>query len=130
MRRAGGANSKSTSSGRRRRRTKAPGPRGPQYHMGSEEVRKLRFDDNELARNLFGVQDAHLRSIEKRLGVHIEVRGADVSIRGGEPQTRLAEKILLELYSMLKKGYPVYTADLEQAIRLFSANQAANLQDL
>ncbi len=95
----------------------------------SEARTKLRFDDNNLARDLFGAQDAHLRSIEKKLGVRIDVRGTDVSIRGGEAQTRLVEKILVELYGMLKKGYPVYGSDIEQAIRVFSSNQGANLQD-
>jgi len=96
----------------------------------SEAAKKLRFDDNNLARNLFGVHDEHLRSIEKKLGVEIHVRGTDVNILGAESQTKLVEKILLELYSMLKKGFPVYGAEIEQAIRLFSANREANLQDL
>lgn len=96
----------------------------------SDAAKKLRFDDNDLARNLFGVQDEHLRSLEKKLGVQIHVRGTDVNIHGTEPQIKLVEKILLELYAMLKKGFPVYGTEIEQAIRLFSANQEANLQDL
>jgi phosphate starvation-inducible protein PhoH and related proteins len=95
-----------------------------------DSAKKLRFDDNDLARNLFGIQDEHLKSLEKKLGVEIHVRGTDVNIKGAEPQTKLVEKILLELYAMLKKGFPVYGAEIEQAIRLFSANQEANLQDL
>ncbi len=91
---------------------------------------RIRFDDNNLARNLFGVQDEHIRSIEKKLNVQIDVRGTDVSIRGSEFQTKLTEKLLLELYGMLKKGYPVFLSDIEQAIRLFSSNRAANIQDL
>ncbi len=97
---------------------------------GDKNVTRLRFDDNNLARELFGAQDEHLSSIEKKLGVQIDVRGTDVSIRGAEHQTRLGEKILLELYGMLKKGYPVFGSDLEQAIRIFSSDQGANLQDL
>jgi phosphate starvation-inducible PhoH-like protein len=96
----------------------------------SDAAKKLRFDDNALARNLFGIQDEHLKSLEKKLGVEIHVRGTDVNIKGTEPQIKLVEKILLELYSMLKRGFPVYGAEIEQAIRLFSANQEANLQDL
>jgi phosphate starvation-inducible PhoH-like protein len=96
----------------------------------SDAAKKLRFDDNDLARNLFGVQDEHLKSLEKKLGVQIQVRGTDVNIHGTEPQIKLVEKILLELYAMLKKGFPVYGTEIEQAIRLFSANQEANLQDL
>ena len=91
---------------------------------------RIRFDDNNLARDLFGVQDEHIRSLEKKLGVQIDVRGTDVSIKGTAVETRLVEKILLELYGMVKKGYPVFGADVEKAIRLFSSNQSANLQDL
>jgi phosphate starvation-inducible PhoH-like protein len=102
---------------------------GDKDGKGSSHTR-IQFDDTNLARNLFGVQDQHLRSIEKKLGVQIDVRGTDVNIRGAEIQTKLVEKILLELYGMLKKGYPVFGGDVEQAIRLFSSNQGANLQDL
>ncbi len=90
----------------------------------------LQFDDNHLARDLFGVQDEHLRSLEKRLKVQIDARGTDVTIRGIEAQTHLVEKILRALYAMLKKGYPFYGSDLEQVIRLFSSNQDTNLQEL
>ncbi len=91
---------------------------------------KMRFDSNDLARNLFGVQDEHLRSLERRLGVHIDARGTDINIHGEELQIRLVEKILNELYGMLKKGYPVFGHDVERAVRLFSSNQQAKLQDL
>lgn len=93
-------------------------------------VARLKFDDNNLARNLFGAADQHLRSIEKKLGVSIEVRGTDVAIHGAETDVAVVEKILTELYGMLKKGYPVFGADIEQAVRLFTSNQGASLQDL
>ncbi len=92
-------------------------------------VTRLRFDDNNLARDLFGIQDQHLKSIEKKLGVRIDVRGTDVSIHGENHQTRLVEKILLELYNMLKKGHPVFLSDLERVIRIFSSNKEATLED-
>ncbi len=98
--------------------------------MNTRNISKLKFDDNNLARDLFGVQDQHLRSLEKKLGVRIDVRGTDVSIHGNEIQTKLVEKVLLELYGMLKKGYPVFLSDIEQVVRLFSSNQEASLQEL
>lgn len=91
---------------------------------------KLQFDDNNLVRNLFGIQDENLRSLERKLGVRIDARGTDISIRGEEIQIRLVEKILTELYGMLKKGYPVFGNDVERAVRIFSSNQGARLQDL
>ncbi len=94
------------------------------------EVVRIRFDDNNLARHLFGAEDQNIRAIEKRLGVQINVRGTDVSIQGPEPDVQLVERLLQELYGMVKKGYPVFGADLERAIRVFSSDQKARLQDL
>ncbi len=92
--------------------------------------KRISFEDSNLARDLFGIQDENIRSIEKKLGVEIHVRGTDVSIHGHESQTRLVEKILLELYQMLKKGYPILGSDIERAVRLFSSDHEANLQSL
>lgn len=92
--------------------------------------RKIQFDDNNLARDLFGVQDEHLKSLEKKLGVAIDVRGTDVRISGSEEQTRLAEKVLFQLYGMLKKGLPVFGSDILQAVRIFSSSQAGDYEKL
>ncbi len=94
------------------------------------EVVKLRFENNDLARNLFGVQDQNIRTIEKKLGVEINIRGADVSIRGPQTDVALVERLLTELYGMAKKGFPVLGSDVEGAIRVFAADQNARLQDL
>ncbi|MBI2083156.1 MAG: PhoH family protein [Deltaproteobacteria bacterium] len=94
------------------------------------DVVRLRFDDNGLARNLFGIQDQNLRTIEKRLGVHINVRGSDVSVQGDHGEVTLVERLLTELYGMAKKGFPVHGADVERAIQVFSKNENARLQDL
>jgi len=94
------------------------------------EVVKLRFENNDLARNLFGVQDQNIRTIEKKLGVEINIRGADVSIRGPQTDVALVERLLTELYGMAKKGFPVLGSDVEGAIRVFAADQNVRLQDL
>ena len=39
------------------------------------KVVTLRFDDNRLARDLFGAEDNHLRLLEKNLDVNIDIRG-------------------------------------------------------
>ncbi|MBI2982422.1 MAG: PhoH family protein [Deltaproteobacteria bacterium] len=94
------------------------------------DVVRLRFEDNGLARNLFGVQDQNLKTIEKRLGVHINVRGPDVSVQGEHGEVSLVERLLTELYGMAKKGFPVSGADVERAIQVFSGDANARLQDL
>ncbi|MBI1908937.1 MAG: PhoH family protein [Deltaproteobacteria bacterium] len=93
------------------------------------QLLKLQFDDNNLARNLFGAEDKHLRSLENQLGVAITVRGSDVSIRGQEEGVQLVEKVLSELYTLLKKGYPIFGADIERAAKMLAADQNLSLQD-
>ena len=94
------------------------------------KVVQLRFDDNRLARDLFGAEDAHLRHLEKRLGVDIDARGADLRIRGAEEQVALGERVLSQLYNLLKKGYPVLGSDVERAFHLLSRDRGASLESL
>ncbi|MDO8462032.1 MAG: PhoH family protein [Deltaproteobacteria bacterium] len=94
------------------------------------QLLKLRFDDNNLARNLFGAEDKNLRSLEEKLGVNIAVRGNDLSIQGEEEGVRLVGKVLSELYALLKKGYPIFGSDVEQAVRMIASNQHLNLQEI
>ena len=41
----------------------------------NSNVIRLKFEDNDLARNLFGPHEAHLKSLEDQIGVDIHVRG-------------------------------------------------------
>lgn len=93
-------------------------------------VAKIQLENYDLARSLFGIQDEHLRSIEKQLGVQIEARNVDITIRGPEFQVEIAEKLVWQLYNLLKKGHKVLPCDIGQAIRVLSADQSANINDL
>ena len=50
--------------------------------MKKGEVIHLSFDDNNLARSLFGAHARNLKPLETKLGIDIDVRGADVHLRG------------------------------------------------
>ncbi|MBI2066580.1 MAG: PhoH family protein [Deltaproteobacteria bacterium] len=100
-------------------------------HSGKEpSLTKIQFEDSNAARDLFGVQDENIRTIEKKLGVQIDIRGNHVSIRGHQTEVALVEKVLHQLYEMVRRGFPVMGADVEQAIRVFASDQNANLQNL
>jgi phosphate starvation-inducible protein PhoH and related proteins len=94
------------------------------------KVAILKFEDNRLARDLFGAEDRHLRSLERRLGIGIDVRGADVHLSGRQADVEMGERILQHLYSMLKKGYPIMGADLERALHLIASDHNADLESL
>lgn len=78
--------------------------------------------DNERLVNLAGSFDAHLRVIERRMGVEINHRGADFSVIGEVKTTQQVEKAIRDLYALSETEI----IDLER-VNLFL--QAAGLQD-
>ena len=91
---------------------------------------KLTFEDIGLTRQLFGEHNANLKKISAALEVRINVRGNLVFIEGEDISSRLAENILLQLYSLLKANYPVHPNDIDYAINVLSGNDKANLKDI
>jgi phosphate starvation-inducible PhoH-like protein len=95
-----------------------------------ESITKNNFDDNNLVQNLFGEKNKNLKFVENLMGVKINVKGSNIAVWGDEPEVKLASKLLDELYTLLKKGYPLYTSDFDYAIRILSGNNSANLQEI
>jgi phosphate starvation-inducible PhoH-like protein len=96
----------------------------------SAKVITLKFDDNALARDLFGAEDRHLRSLQNRLGIDVDVRGTDVHLQGVPKDVETGEKVLNELYRLLKKGYPIMGSDIERAMKLVARDREADLESL
>lgn len=96
----------------------------------AQKVIHIKFDDNRLARDLFGSGDQHLKSLEKSLGVDIHVRGSDLKIEGDSTDVQVGEKVLNELYQMIKKGYPIMGSDIDQAIRAITRNTGATVESV
>jgi len=59
---------------------------------------ELRPEDNERLRNLCGQIDAHLRQIERRLGIEINNRGHRFRLIGERQAVAAAEQVLRRLY--------------------------------
>lgn len=91
---------------------------------------KITFDDNLVARNLFGEQNQHLRQIENVLGIQIHARGSTVTVHGDVITTQLVVKLLNELYGLIEEGYPIYESDIDYAIRILSSNDRVNLKNI
>jgi phosphate starvation-inducible PhoH-like protein len=91
---------------------------------------QLTFSDIELTRQLFGERNSNLHQIAHTLGVTINARGNTVFIQGDPIVASLAGNILNQLYDLLKNGYPVYSKDVEYAIRVLSADDRIRLKDI
>lgn len=102
--------------------------KGNQIHH--PESIHLSFNNPRLLRDLLGNQDEHVKIIQRSLGIAIHVRGSEMEIAGDTLESKLAAKVIRQLYGLLEKGHPVYSSDVDYAIRILSGNGGASLQDI
>jgi phosphate starvation-inducible PhoH-like protein len=93
-------------------------------------IKQLDLHDNGLAARLFGEGGENIKRFEKNLGVEIKTRGTLVNISGEPGKVELARRLIAELYALLEKGYPLYSHDLEYALRMLMADKGAHLSDV
>ena len=98
--------------------------------LASEDSLELHFDDHRLFTELLGQQDGQIRMIESGLGVRIGVNGSTLKISGPHEAQAVAGKLLSDLYELLKRGYPIYAADAEYAMRILRADRNADLKEI
>lgn len=92
--------------------------------------RQFEVDDSDLALQLFGQQNKHLKLIEKQLGVRLGSQGTSVQLSGEEAQVEVAYRLLEELSLLLQAGLPLYPADIDYASRILSVDSSTSLKDI
>jgi len=95
---------------------------------GREE--RIQFEDPAVLPELFGVHDAHLKALERSLGVAIRPGGSEAHISGDPIQVELAGKVLSGLYRVLRRGIPVTGNDVAAAVRIVSADRTADVSEV
>lgn len=94
------------------------------------DMRRLTFSENASAGQLFGEQNSHLNQIAKCLEVTINARGNSLFIQGDPVSIELAEKILTQLYEIIDSGYPIYSSDVDYAIRILASDSNLQIKDI
>ncbi|CAM3892640.1 PhoH family protein [Bacillus paramycoides] len=79
---------------------------------------------------LFGVNDAHLKVIERELSVSIVTRGESVRVSGADETVALVEKILQQLLVVIRKGVSISERDVAYAIQLGQQGKIAQFEEL
>ena len=91
--------------------------------------RRIEFDDSQLARDLFGPQNAHIALIAGKSGARLETRGSTVILRADSEETLShVANVLVQLYGLLRQGKPIYPADVEGALSVLAREPEASLQ--
>jgi len=97
----------------------------------SQDVnKKLTLPDHELMRTLCGEHNAHLKLMEEKIGLSVNVRGNALLLQGCDWEVELADRVLIQLYELLKANYPVYLNDVDYAIRILSADKSVDLKKI
>ncbi len=78
----------------------------------------------------FGERNGHLQNISQALDVQIKARGNTVHLQGDTIAVRLAQNLLTQLYGLLKERYPLFSKDIDYAIRLLSSDDRVKLKDV
>ncbi|EJP89236.1 PhoH family protein [Bacillus cereus] len=79
---------------------------------------------------LFGVNDAHLKVIERELSVSIVTRGESVRVSGADETVVLVEKILQQLLVVIRKDVSISERDVAYAIQLGQQGKIAQFEEL
>ena len=93
-------------------------------------ARKITFTDNNLLRNLLGEHDRNIKLIEKFEPVKLTVHGNLLTITGDQLAADLIQNLIVQLYSLLEKGYPIYPADIDYAHRILSSDSSIDLEKI
>ncbi len=80
----------------------------------------LRVDlgDNDVARAVAGAQNENLKLIERRLGIRVGQRGAELLVHGSAESAALGARLLEGLATVARAGRRVFRDDVEQAIQV------------
>lgn len=106
------------------------GQTGGDMAKASCHERSLEFEDCDLARELFGAQEANLAAVARGCGVGVSSRGNRVHLHGTEEGVNRAANLLVQLYAQVKAGRPVFPRDVDLALGILQREPAAQLGEV
>jgi phosphate starvation-inducible PhoH-like protein len=88
------------------------------------------LSDNDVARALAGSQAENLKLIERRLGVRVGQRGAELHLSGPAAAVASTVKLVDALVTRLKAGRELHPDDVEHALKVLGASGDEGLEVL
>ena len=93
-------------------------------------MKQIKFNNIELARELFGHHNYNLARIAEATGVKIDVRGNRLVINGNEAKQSLAENLINQLYGLLQEGMAINPADIDSAAKSINLDESISLRNV
>jgi len=97
-------------------------------HSEDISIKELHFPDNHALKVLLGEHDENIKLLEKLQNVKLTARGNKVIVKGDEIGSGIVENLLAQIYTIIKKGYPVYPADIDFANRMLSRDGSVDIE--
>ena len=79
---------------------------------------------------LFGELNRNLHTVAQATGAEIAVRGETLHISGQAHAVELASSVLDQLSRLIAKGYPLFSQDVDFAVKILAASPEARLEDI
>jgi len=102
----------------------------PSAALNTDSVQNLEFSDNTITQVLCGDLNKNLHTIEQAAKVTVQARGSLLQVSGPGHSVELAASLLKQLYSLIDKGYPVYTQDIAFGLKILESSPAAKLEEI
>jgi phosphate starvation-inducible protein PhoH and related proteins len=96
----------------------------------AENTETITFERADVARQVFGFQNEHLRVLEKAFHVDIGSRGTEVTLKGGRIACDQAQSTLNALYRLCEEGYRLTQKDVGRSIDILQKHPDADLADI
>lgn len=93
-------------------------------------TKELILEKGHLIPEIFGVQDAHLKQIEKKFNVRITTRENQIKIKGDTQPVELVYKLLTQLHDLMANDVSLANGDIKFAMRLLLENPNTDLKAL
>lgn len=97
--------------------------------MDGTHERRIEVPDNEKARELFGLNDAHLQVVESSFPVKLVPRGNELIIQGAEEVVEKVFRLFERLLAVQARGARISERDLRYAVRLATEGEEQPLAE-
>jgi phosphate starvation-inducible PhoH-like protein len=95
-----------------------------------EVKERITLDDNGASLSLYGQNNAHLKIVEREVGLSIHVRGNELTLVGPPDRVALGRSLLEQLYGLCKKGKPLGGEDIARAAQVLRGDQRAEIREI
>jgi len=93
-------------------------------------MKKLEFQNIELAKKLFGYHNIHLEKISRAFDITINSRGNTLTLSGDKQNIDAVETLTSQIYDLLKEKFILTPADLDAAINTIKRNIQTPLKNI